>query len=120
MTKELEALEEIRNISIYSSCGEYQGESFEIYKDEIHSIETALKRNIELKKGIKTLEKKCNRYQKKLKALYIIKEKSISVGILQMCLNLDAYNNRIIEHPNVIKTKKLTQEEYDLLKEVLL
>ena len=57
--------------------------------------------------------------EKALIALEIIKEKSVSVGILQMSPNLDVYNNRIIEHPNVVKTKKLTQEEFDLLKEVL-
>ena len=74
-----------------------------------------------IKKGkLHPLTTKC--YQellKKQRALNIIKEKSVSVGILQMSPNLDAYNNRIIEHPNVIKTKKLTQEEYDLLRGVL-
>lgn len=53
--------------------------------------------------------------QKKLKALEIIKEKEVNVGLLSRCANAERYNNGICYEP-----RYLTQEEYDLLKEVLL
>ena len=47
-----------------------------------------------------------------LKALEIIKEKEVNVRFLISCKNLKEYNDVISDH--------LTQEEYDLLREVLL
>lgn len=50
--------------------------------------------------------------KKKLKALEIIKKKEVNVRFLISCKTLEEYNCVISDH--------LTQEEYDLLKEVLL
>lgn len=57
---------------------------------------------------------------KKLKALEIIKEKSVDVGFLQWHSSVDSYNSYIVEHAWTKHTKTLTQEEYDLLREVFL
>lgn len=50
---------------------------------------------------------------KKDKAFDVIKEKKVNVTILMGCDSLEEYN----KHP--LSWKKLTQEEWDLLKEVL-
>ncbi len=51
--------------------------------------------------------------EKELKAFEIIKEKKVNVIILMGCDSVEEYN----KHP--LSWKKLTQEEYDLLKKVL-
>ena len=51
---------------------------------------------------------------KKLEALEIIKEKRVNVHLLILSNSLEKYNYKILPY------RKLTQEEYDLLKEVLL
>ena len=53
--------------------------------------------------------------KKSLKALEIIKEKEVNVGLLSRCANAERYNKGIC-----YELRYLTQEEYDLLKEVLL
>lgn len=58
--------------------------------------------------------------EKGLKALDIIKEKSVDVGFLQYCSTVETYNNYIIEHAWTRQTKKLTKEEFGLLKEALI
>lgn len=57
---------------------------------------------------------------KALKALEIIKKKSVDVGFLQYCSSVETYNAYIIEHAWTKHTRTLTQEEYDLLKEAFL
>ena len=52
--------------------------------------------------------------EKELKALEIIKNKKVNVIILMGCDTIEEYN----KHP--LTWNKLTQEEYELLKEVLL
>ena len=102
--------QDIYDFKKYSELEDYANCDLTLAIDKLGQVE-----DIEEKHNVSSLDDLDNR----LTALKIIKEKSVSVGILQMCPNLDAYNNRIIEHPNVVQTKKLTQEEYDLLKEVL-
>ena len=59
--------------------------------------------------------------EQELKALEIIKEKRVDFGILPYCLDLETYNNAIVVNGNEwTDYKPLTQEEYELLKEVLL
>lgn len=53
--------------------------------------------------------------EKSLKALEIMKEKGVNTYILLLSINVEDYN-RLIN----FEWRKLTQEEYDLLKEVLL
>ncbi len=55
-----------------------------------------------------------NEIKNALKALEIIKEKEVVVSLLIWSNTLDQYNNNTF-----IVFSKLTQEEYDLLKEVL-
>ena len=52
--------------------------------------------------------------QKELKAFEIIKEKEVNVFIFLHSGDLETYNDMVEDN------RKLTQEEYDLLKEVLL
>ena len=52
--------------------------------------------------------------EKSLKALEIIKEKKVNVFIFLHSGDLETYNDMVEDN------RKLTQEEYDLLKEVLL
>ena len=55
--------------------------------------------------------------QKELKALEIIKKKDIHKTMLSLTQSADEYNHFI---DDVSEEMQLTQEEYDLLKEVLL
>ena len=57
-----------------------------------------------------------------LKALEIIKNKDVHTVILKHSISKDDYNQKIsmIVTKKRAKTMSLTQEEYDLLKEVLL
>ena len=89
--------------------------------EDIKIIETALKENVELKKMIKNFNEAIGEPQiipptieKQLKALEIIKEKSVDVPLLVNCSILEFYNLF------ARSKKELTQEEYVLLKEVLL
>lgn len=66
-----------------------------------------------------------NAIEKELKALEIIKEKKVNVDFLRWeCFPLDWFTHPegLIEYNDSISMtqKELTQEEYDLLKEVLL
>ena len=51
--------------------------------------------------------------EKAIKALEIIKEKEVNIHIFRHCSDLATYNDMTEEN------QKLTQQEYDLLKEVL-
>lgn len=53
--------------------------------------------------------------ERRLKALAIIKKKLVNVSILRSARNLKDYNN--FGAPNVIDALKLTQEEFDFLRE---
>ena len=53
--------------------------------------------------------------EKSLKALEIIKKKKVNVELLHICISLEEYNMEILPYGNM----PLTQEEYDLLKEIL-
>lgn len=65
-----------------------------------------------------------NIIEKELEALEIIKEKRVDVDLLMDCSPYDGYRHTtgLIEYNNstTITQKELTQEEYDILKEVLL
>lgn len=61
-------------------------------------------------------------YEKKLKALKIIKEKKVLNDRYLMSGSLKAYNQyvKMCRKDSAFKPKELTQKEFDLLKEVLL
>lgn len=75
-------------------------------------VENALKRLKQLEEEKQSFDRAI---EKKLKALEIIKEKRVDVGWLISCENIKQYNGVI----GTATHKLLTQEEYDLLKEVL-
>lgn len=56
---------------------------------------------------------------RKLKAFEIIKEKKVDVGLLVSCDNVEHYNYRVDEKWKTF-SRRLTKEEFDLLKEALL
>lgn len=89
MSKELEALEEIRRRLINDDwlCEDNTG----VYEKEYANIEKAIK------------------------ALEIIKNKKVNIDILKQVDNVELYN-KCIHYLD----RQLTQEEFDLLKEVLL
>ena len=68
---------------------------------------------------MKDREIKMTNEEKKIKALEIINEKNVNIKFVKVASNLENYNYFI----NITTNKKeyeLNQEEYDLLKEVLL
>ena len=91
MNKELEALERLKNHTI-----SYVGSDYKVSTDS-------------REEQIKDLEL----IEKELKALEIIKEKEVNVFIFLHSGDLETYNNMVEDN------RKLTQEEFDLLKEVL-
>ena len=133
MSKELKALNELKK---------RYGKNFSMQDDErTHIIENALKRlykfekvfeelnldisdDVDLKNWIKLAQFHYENKNKKLKALEIIREKEIDVGEFLSCILLEKkdYIKDAFEEFNchLLTHKQLTQEEYDLLKEVLL
>ena len=103
MSKGLEALQRINeNVTVVT---------YENFDEDISIIEKELKDKEELE----TMYSNCViNGAKQKKALEIIKEKRVNIDYLRDCKTLEDYNNILIEK------LQLTQEEYDLLKEVLL
>lgn len=110
MSKGLEAFERISNhIEV----------SFDYSSDEdLSIIEKELKRLEDLEYAFSSLVKAFNSLskdnEKELKALEIIREKRVQVGDLLYSPDLESYNKERY------RLYQLTQEEYDLLKEVML
>lgn len=63
-------------------------------------------------------EEEINIIEKELKAFEIIKNKGVEVGLVMICNTYQDYEKWYIN--NHVGMQKLTQEEYDLLKEVLI
>ena len=143
MSKEMTPLQALKKIkqAKYFVDFELDAKVSEDYKKELDIIETALKRysTIEqhlIKRGFDNLEdfiKQLDEYveisekehkelmilksqscQNKLKALEIVKEKNVSICWLKDCKDRAEYNDL------ADKQEQLAQEEFDLLKEVLL
>ena len=109
---QLEALEKIQ----------YMLKGYETAIEPLQIIESTLK---DYEILCEQLEKANNVYrdlmvenERNIKALEIIKEKDVSMYWLRHSKNVDEYNNFILTDKR--QYQKLTQEEYDLLKEVLL
>ena len=115
MSKGLEALKTVGNIKVDNDI-----ETF-IIKDisEYKTIEKELKEKEELQKLLDH-ERDLNNHliTHEVKALDIIKEKRVNVKAFLMCCNektgLLIYNSQVLEN------QELTEEEFNLLKEVLL
>ena len=127
MSKELTPLEHLEFLRQYEINEEHHclNDRY-VCKQSFDIIETTLKNYNELQNKYDELEteyldqqRSMLKYdevkEKKFKALEIIKEKEVVIPILLRSNILDEYNN----NPMFV-SKKLSQEEYDLLKEVLL
>ena len=84
------------------------------YHNTIIAIETALKDYERLKETLITAKRSPVEINKEHKALEIIKEKNVSIHWLKDCKDRVEYNDL------VSKPRRLTQTEFDLLKEVFL
>lgn len=116
----LKALETIKNApTIYVGCG---SDIYTRYSHECKLIETALK-DYEKKTKLAKEYADVNNVAKRLKALEIIKNKRVNVRAFLKCCQMEdgltIYNNQCDDKQEK-ESKELTQEEYDLLKEVLL
>ena len=122
MSKELDRSEHLR-LGIQYINQDKSPAYISQYEEDINIIETALKKLEQPKEivGTTTVSKAteecllnwCPEIKKKLKAFEIIKEKRVDVWVLAYALTLKDYNE-------VNVYTKLTQEEFNLLKEVLL
>ena len=96
---------------------------YPLFQENYNIIENALKELEFYQKRDKTFKNDVNKLVKKLKALEIIKEKKVDLTNLLFIYEhepqygLKVYNNSVNKYRG---EKELTQEEYDLLKEVLL
>lgn len=94
----------------------------ELFPNEIKKIETELKEtdklrqvNCELLEQKNALREERDKYKKTLE---ILNNKEVDVGLIMETPNV-AHYNRHFEYSNIIYLrKKLTEEEYDFLKEV--
>ena len=104
MSKELEALQRIviflKANHVMSKCG---------YENDVKIIENAIKQKDKYKEAMYVFEKDA-------RALEIIREKEVDVGWLKRAKDLEQYNNGV----GIGGFSALSQEEYELLKEVLL
>ncbi len=74
-------------------------------------------------KQFKIIKKELKEKEKIERALEIIKKKAVNVAKLMICFSFKEYNKYICNEyrlfPPAIEEMSLTEEEYDLLKEVL-
>ena len=119
MSKGLEKIEHLR-VGIQYINQDESPAFISQYEEELNIIETELKRKEWLELECNDLLGQLDDYkyinEPKLKAFEIIKKKNVNTYLLQISISLKQYHI-LIEHSIF---EKLTQEEYDLLKEVLL
>lgn len=108
--KKLEALDKINTMFLAYAPRDIR-EDKGLNEDLFECIKTAIKRLETLEEEKQSFDKAI---EKKLKALEIIKEKGVDVWWLQTINNFQSYNERFDE-----KDVQLTEEEYELLKEIL-
>ena len=126
MNKELTPLEALRRLRDYENLPSRNPVLYLLEQENLPTyykiIETALKEY----EQIEYHNLKVRDFDKKLKALEIIKEKMVDFDELNDAIYEDNYHqnnehNAIdIYNQNRFEYKQLTQEEFDLLKEVLL
>lgn len=108
MNKELEAFARIIN---HLDLDVLLGGDYRNFAKDRKIVETAL---IDYESLQEDFDKHYERSYKKLRALDIINNKEIDIALFKECPNIEEYNNWCSNKA------ALTQEEYDLLKEVLL
>ena len=123
MSKGLEALKEARNFR-HEKDKNLVVIDIDYFNKCLENIEIELKRKQNLEQMLHKMNVKhgYKEYLKINKALEIIKEKKVNVrAFLKCCHREDGlliYNNQC-DNKSVMESKELTQEEFDLLKEVL-
>lgn len=129
MTKELTSLEALKELKDEVVANYYQDQNW--FDERYEIIETALKNYEELKIVAKPLtneeKKSINSVARRLKALEIICKRKVDIWKLYDAINVSAdawkghelhFYNEYFKHPNA-QYRKLTQQEFDLLKEIL-
>lgn len=125
MSKELTPLEALKKVKKFKDdCCMFGSSDIEIDKD-LDIIEKALKEYEKPKKIVGSIsfeqsmenyvKNNCPSIAKKLKALEIIKERRVDVARLLVSNSLKKYND--FDKRDILA--KLTQEEFDFLKEML-
>lgn len=118
MTKELEALKDLRE-----DAKHHLDHHIKYLNERLDIIENALKRLETLEEEKQSFDRQL---EKKLKVLEIIKKKEVNVFMLTWYFTYSSYDKYVNDFENVdynmpvLSNEQLTQEEYDLLKEVLL
>lgn len=114
MRKALKSFEIIKKMYIYfvKNYRDLEPKLMICEKEDFDNVENALKEYEGAKKHIEALHKERVENSLKLKALEIIKEKMVDLTLLEISQRIDYYNT-------FVSYEKLTQGEYDLLKEVL-
>ena len=114
MSKGLEALKELKERLCF---GYYVGEQVDTIEKELKAYYELESMHEELAKAYNKLCQEKIEWLKQKKALEIIKEKNFDLFYLQDSKDLEMYNDACDHFRNLCY---LTQEEYNLLKEVLL
>ena len=138
MSKELEALERLKTApSFMGGTAEYQActqseallmQDYEIVRQALLKAQDNARSEETLQKyfqegitldSVRALKQEKDYYKK---VLEIIKEKNVAVALLKSCRTVNAYNilafdDEYLKANNYLR--KLTQEEFNLLKEVL-
>lgn len=131
MSKGLEALAKIKKHDIHKTLINKKFVMDKEWEENYQIIEKELKRLEELEKAFKALSKDDEKAKKLLsleieknRALEIIKEKRVDVCYFMNCRTLEEYNDDVLAsyaYDEVdAEQRMLTQQEYDLLREVLL
>ena len=131
MNKELSPLEALKEIGQYEATvctykGAYPSTFTVEDTDYFEIIETALKRLDDLQQMLYKMNVKYGykEYLKIIKALEIINKKNVCIATLKDSNSLEEYNDVICYHKvhsmSLTKPLFLEQNEFDLLKEVLL
>lgn len=122
MNKELTPLE-----AFYKLKSQIDEDTYFQYdnKELLYNIKTALKEYGTLKEYynvvVSNREFDKEYFYKCVKALEIIKNKRVDIATLLDCCNVEEYNRWVdVRSHYTYRPFELTQEEYDLLKEVLL
>lgn len=130
MTKELEAFEDLKrqvgNMPYTSYDNGLGNRTTFLIKDSaiFPIIENALKEYESAKNIIKALNKERAKNIIKIKALEIIRETRVDTNLIKLSEDYDHYCSmeaiKILNNVQTTKQKGITEEEYNLLKEVLL
>ena len=117
MSKGLEALKEIKNRWAWHNPQHDLEDNFDYIEKELKEKETQDDYIKMLEDRIDNLE---TSYQRIKKALEIIISKGVNVGLLKRCGDIESYLWQIHTQVSQGVSHELTEEEYSLLKEVLL